>query len=81
MAAGKAQRGVILAHLAAWRRYVALTQKELAERAHVSRPTIARAESGEPVSLPNVRAIARALGITVQQLYQAPDGVPVAPGE
>lgn len=71
--AEKEQRGVPLPHLAAWRRYVALTQSELAERADVSRPTITRAERGEPVSLPNVRAIAEALGITVQKLYRAPE--------
>lgn len=70
--AEKEQRGATLPHLAAWRKYVALTQNELAQRADVSRATITRAERGEPVSLPNVRAIAKALDITVQQLYRAP---------
>ncbi len=68
----KEQRGEKLPHLEAWRRYRALTQRELASEAKVSRMTVIRAEAGEPVSLPHVRALAAALGITLEQLYHAP---------
>ena len=66
-------RGVFLPHLEAWRRYNALSQYELADKADVGRSSIARAERGEAVSYANARKLASALGISVQQLQtQAP---------
>jgi transcriptional regulator with XRE-family HTH domain len=54
--------------LQAWRLSQALTQGELASTAQIARGTVARAEAGGPVALGNVRKLATALGITVQQL-------------
>ncbi len=66
-------RGLILRHLEAWRRYKAMTQGELAAQAEIARATVNRAEGLEPVSIPNARKLASALGISVQQLQtQAP---------
>lgn len=62
------QRGVLMADLRGWRRQVTLTQEQLAALAGVSRQTIWHAERMKPISIPNVQAIARALGISVQQL-------------
>lgn len=63
-------RGAVVPHLSAWRRSQALTQGELAIKAKVARSTVIRAEGGEPISLPNVRKVAEALGISVQQLLR-----------
>ena len=63
-----AQRGVTVADLKGWRLRATLTQAQLAERADVARPTIQRGERGETLSIPNVQALAAALGITVEQL-------------
>jgi transcriptional regulator with XRE-family HTH domain len=68
--ADKDQRGLVVPHLEAWRLDQALTQRELAAKAGVGRSTIMNAESGKPVSLPNVRKIAAALGISVHQLVR-----------
>lgn len=42
------------------------SQAELAERAGVSRPTIARAETGQDISTATLSKIARALQLTVE---------------
>ncbi|HZC04073.1 MAG TPA: helix-turn-helix transcriptional regulator [Ktedonobacterales bacterium] len=77
----KRLRGVRLPHLAAWRRYNLLTQGELAERAHVARATINRAERGDSVSLENARQIAEALNTTPQQIMAGiPQGFTEAVG-
>jgi len=68
----RAQRGVRLPHLAAWRRFSVMTQAELAEKVGVTRATINRAEGGSHVSMENARQIASALGITPQQLLAGP---------
>jgi len=65
-------RGVAIPHLKAWRIAHTLSQTELAEQAHVSRATITRAERGEIVSFPNVRAIAKVLDLTVAQMQREP---------
>ncbi len=65
-------RGVSVPHLRAWRIVRTISQTELAERAHVSRGTITRAEKGQTVSFPNVRAFAEVLGVTVAELQHAP---------
>jgi transcriptional regulator with XRE-family HTH domain len=61
-------RGLPLPHLEAWRLSQALTQGELAEAAGLARNTIVRAEAGGSIALGNVRKLAAALGISVQQL-------------
>ncbi|WP_054953104.1 helix-turn-helix domain-containing protein [Flaviflexus massiliensis] len=43
-----------------------LTQVELAERAGVSRPTVARAECGVAISIATLEKIVGALGLTVE---------------
>lgn len=43
----------------------AWTQRELAERAGVSRPTVARIERGDDVSTATLAKVAAALGLTV----------------
>ena len=62
------RRGLPLPYLGAWRLSQAITQGELAAAAGIARGTVARAEAGEPIALANVRKLAAALGITVQQL-------------
>lgn len=42
------------------------TQEELAERAGVSRPTIARVERGDDVSTANLAKVAAALGLEIR---------------
>lgn len=42
------------------------TQEELAERAGVSRPTIARVERGDDVSTANLAKVADALGLEIR---------------
>lgn len=42
-----------------------MTQAELAEKASVSRPTVARVEAGEDVSTATLEKIAAALGLKV----------------
>lgn len=65
-------RGRALPHLRAWRMRRALSQAELAEAAGVVRGTVARAERGGVVSFPNIRQLADALYITVDQLDEEP---------
>ena len=42
------------------------SQSELAERAGVSRPTVARIEAGQQVRLATLEAVAQVLGLTVK---------------
>ena len=65
-------RGRPLPHLRAWRIRRALSQGELADATGVARGTIARAERGGTVSFPNIRQLAAALNITVEQLDEEP---------
>jgi transcriptional regulator with XRE-family HTH domain len=57
-----------LLYLRHWRLHHLLTQAELAKAAGVSAPTIIRAERNEPVFALNAAKLARALGVTVEQL-------------
>ncbi len=67
-------RGVPVPYLREWRLRVLLKQEELAETAGVSRPTILRGERGETLSIDNIRKIAVALNITVDQLrFELPE--------
>lgn len=69
-----AERGVAVPYLRAWRLRATLKQEELAERAGVSRPTVQRGERVETLSIDNIRKLAAALGITVEQLrFENPD--------
>ena len=65
-------RGLALPHLEAWRIRRAMNISELAEKASVSRGTVTNAENGRIVGFPNMRKLAAALGITVEQLHHAP---------
>ena len=74
--AERAERGLVVPHLRAWRFYHALSQIDLAERSGVSRPSIARAEAGERISFANIHKLAAALDISVHELLrEEPDKV------
>ena len=65
--------GVSTPYLQLWREYSLLDKQELARRAHVTRNTITAGEQGKPLRLTSVGKLAKALGITRQQLvYQQP---------
>ena len=67
-------RGRIVPHLRAWRMARSLQQGELADEAHVSRSTIIRAEAGGIVSFSNIRKLASALNVSVDDLlYSDPN--------
>jgi transcriptional regulator with XRE-family HTH domain len=51
-------------HLVTWRKLRGMTQAQLADRANISRDTLARLESGEAsISVENLLLVLRALGI------------------
>lgn len=55
--------------------YHALTQADLAAQSGLNRLTINKAEAGGRLSFTNIRKVADALGISVQQLLrEGPDG-------
>ncbi|MGZ3581574.1 MAG: helix-turn-helix transcriptional regulator [Ktedonobacterales bacterium] len=56
--------------LRAWRLHRLWTQVQLAKASAVSVPTIIRAEAGAPVHALTAAKLARALGVTVQQLRE-----------
>jgi ribosome-binding protein aMBF1 (putative translation factor) len=63
-----------LPHLRAWRRHVAVSRRELAQRAELDAATIRRIEDlGSPARPRTVRTLAGALGITPAALRQAPE--------
>lgn len=59
-----------LPHLFAWRVERGLTQTALADKASVTRGTVARAEAGDSMSVKTVHALAKALDITPHQLLK-----------
>jgi transcriptional regulator with XRE-family HTH domain len=63
-----AEKGVVVDNLRAWRLYATMSQDDLAQKANVARTTIVRGEGGGTLSYGNVRKLADALGITVEQL-------------
>ena len=69
-------RGKPLPYLKAWRLRKNLGQSELAQMAGVTKGTMARAERGdEVVSFANIRKIAEALGLAVNDLLERdPEG-------
>ena len=48
------------------RRQQDLSQAHLAEKAGLSRPTVARLEAGQPISSTNLLALTRALGLELK---------------
>lgn len=73
-----APRGFVLPHARAWRERLWLTQQELAGSAGIKVSVVSRAEQGGAVSIPTVRNLAKALGITPDQLcYGEPERVAV----
>jgi transcriptional regulator with XRE-family HTH domain len=50
------------AHLAAWRKLQGSTAQELAERANISRDTLRRVETGQPVGSDVLLNVVRCLG-------------------
>jgi transcriptional regulator with XRE-family HTH domain len=65
--------GLMLPKLKHMRMRKAMTQLELAKLAGVARATVNRAERGEIVSFANVRKLAAALGVSVEQLQDDED--------
>lgn len=63
---------VIGSQLATWRRLRGLTAEQVADRAGVSRGTVAALESGRGASLENALRLARALGV-LELLVKAAD--------
>jgi len=56
-------------HIMSWRRHLGLTQVELAERSHLSRPYVSRLEKGKvDPALSAIRQLAVALNIGIGQL-------------
>jgi transcriptional regulator with XRE-family HTH domain len=72
---------VTLPNLVAWRIERGYTQTELAEHAKVTRATVSRAESGEAVTVHTLHALAKALGLTVQQLMNSSPADQAPPGK
>jgi len=65
---------VLVPSLNFYRRRLALSQDNLAEKAHVAKSTIRRGEQGLPVRPSSVRKLARALNVKPWELQQpAPD--------
>jgi transcriptional regulator with XRE-family HTH domain len=63
LAVRRAERA-LAEHIATWRKLRGLTQTQLADRANISRDTLARLEGGEgTISVENLLLILRALGI------------------
>ena len=65
-----ADRGITVPYLSAWRATRGHSQVELATRADLSISTVARSEQGGKVSLPNAVKLARALGVSVNDLQR-----------
>jgi transcriptional regulator with XRE-family HTH domain len=61
-------RGLVLANLKTLRLRSLLTQRELADKAGVSRGTVVRIEDGQPANVATVRKLAEALGVTAGDL-------------
>ena len=65
---------VLVPSLNYYRRRLALSQENLAEKAHVAKSTIRRGEQGLPVRPSSVQKLARALHVKPWELQQpAPD--------
>ena len=69
MSPSRTPRAVLVPRLQAARLAAALSQDDLAEKAGVSRITIARGEHGEHIRISSVRKLARALKVRPVDLY------------
>jgi transcriptional regulator with XRE-family HTH domain len=65
---------IVIRDLRAWRIDRGMTQAQLAQLAGIGRATVARAETGEGVGVRTPAKIAKALGITVQELLHTTPG-------
>ena len=63
---------IVSPHLLAWRHKFGLTNREMAERTGVSRPTIVRAENGLTITRASLKRIAQALYVTPEDLMVPP---------
>jgi transcriptional regulator with XRE-family HTH domain len=70
---------VKLPRLKAVRERKALTQRELADAAGVSRPTVVRIEAGMDANPPTARKLAQALNVEPQELmeFTGPESAPL----
>jgi len=68
----RTSRGVLVPNLKRVRMRRALTQKQLATMAHVSRQTVSRAEKGLDARITSVARLARALKVDPEELQQQP---------
>jgi len=59
---------VRIPYLRHWRLHRLISQSQLVKASGVSAPTIIRAEQGKPVYALSAAKLARALGVTVEQL-------------
>ncbi len=59
-------------YLAEWRRYRGLSQEALAEKAGLNYVTLSRIETSGSARASSVQKIAKALGTTVEKLYEHP---------
>jgi transcriptional regulator with XRE-family HTH domain len=66
------EKGVKTPGLHKTRKRLALSQRELADKAQVARQTVIRGERGEPIRYVAVRKIAEALGVSVTELTDEP---------
>lgn len=73
MASSDLRMGTLVPYLQAWRLYNILDQAELADMAGISAMTVLNGEQGKPLRRTTIGKLARALGVTRQQLvYQQP---------
>lgn len=66
----RGKSGIYAPYLRHWRIIRALDQTELAQKAGVGRMTVVRAEKGESISAPTLRALATALDTTPERLMK-----------
>jgi transcriptional regulator with XRE-family HTH domain len=57
-----------LPNLFNWRVVKNLNREQLAAKANITRQTVSRAEQGEEVTVSTAHALAKGLGITIQEL-------------
>ena len=63
------------AYIREWRQARFLSQRQLADRAGVSRETIINVEAGKPLRVTTLQRLAAALGLSPEDLFQRPEDV------